>query len=63
MRIKADSEPSLVCRSRQKVCIAVNDHVAATYSLTMYSLKERSEAGGGVGRSYVLGYRGSCGRS
>ena len=44
MRVKADGEPSLVCRTTQRLCIAVNDHVSATYSITMYDLKERSKA-------------------
>lgn len=43
MRVKADGEPSLVCQSSQRLCIAVNDHISATYSITLYGLKERSE--------------------
>ena len=55
MRFEADGVPSLVCRSSTRLCIAVNDHRSATYSVTMYNIEKRGVSVGVVYlRTYVL---------
>jgi WD40 repeat protein len=44
MRFEADSVPSLVCRTSNRLCIAANDHQSATYSITMYDIEQRGQS-------------------
>ena len=43
MSFRITSCPSLMVASRERLCIACNDHIMGSYSLDMYSLTEQSE--------------------